>query len=106
MRRLQKLDAMSKHYDKDKVTLLKALLDIRKEIDLLMEIKDTRDEINIILSLLCVQQKLVEKMHKNSDRGPILPGDSTIDSMIENDIAEFERMDYQAKNVQDKVRDC
>ena len=51
---LQKLDKHSKHHDRDKATLLKALLDIRQEIDLLVEIKDTRDEINVILSPLRV----------------------------------------------------
>lgn len=101
--RLQKLDTISKHYDRDKIILLKALLDIRQEIDLLKEIKDTRDEINIILSVLRTQLEVVEQMRSRYHKRFYLLEDSTVSSIIKNDIAEFARMDNQAKNVQDKV---
>ena len=99
--RLQELDKTSKYYNRDKITLLKGLLDIRREIELLVEIKDTRDEINIVLSLLNVQKTLVEELCKTSSDGRCY---SPLQKTIKDDMAEFTTMDSQAKNVQDKVR--
>ena len=102
--RLQRLDKNCKYYDRDKLTLLRALLDIQQEIDLLVEIKDIRDEINIILSVLKVQHKVVHQMLPRSSSDFVLLQDSTVENMIKNDIAEFTRMENQAKSIQDKVR--
>ncbi|EAT87204.1 hypothetical protein SNOG_04813 [Parastagonospora nodorum SN15] len=96
------LDATNKYYQERKNTLLRNMLDIRKEIEFLVEVKDIRDEINIILSVLHVQQNVIGQMKALAD--PLLfPNEMTAESLIETDIADFARLNEQARSIQDKL---
>lgn len=78
------------------------MLDIRKEIEFLVEVKDIRDEINIILSVLHVQQSVVGQM-KVLEIPLLFPSEMTAESLIETAIADFVRLNEQAKSIQDRV---
>jgi hypothetical protein len=56
----RRLNPADKYYSHNKNTLLVSMLDICNEIKLLAEIKDIRDEINIIRSVLNVQKSLID----------------------------------------------
>ena len=83
------------------------MLDIREEIKLLVEIKDIRDEINIILSVLHIQKTLTRQIRQEdqSDYGKVQ--EPVVDGIVRDDIADFTKMNDQARTIQDKVRlDC
>lgn len=80
-----------------------ALLDIREEIELLVEVKDIRDEIKIILSVLGTQKSLVEKMGNLNAQSSMFSEQPNIYSMIRTDIEDFNGLNEQAAIIQDKV---
>jgi hypothetical protein len=79
------------------------MLDIREEIKMLVEIKDVRDEINIILSVLHIQKTLIDHMSTENQVGYALLQGSAVEEIVDTDIADFMTMDEQAKSIQDKV---
>jgi hypothetical protein len=79
------------------------MLDIREEIKMLVEIKDVRDEINIILSVLHIQKTLIDHMSQENQAEYALLQNSDVEEIVETDIADFMTMDEQAKSIQDKV---
>jgi Mg2+ and Co2+ transporter CorA len=93
---LLELNATNKFYNERKNSLMADLLDIRKEIDLLVEVKDIRDEINIIRSVLNVQKDLISQM-------PDLHNIYAMAKMIQADIDDFINLDERAKTIQDKL---
>lgn len=93
----------SKHFEQEKEILLEQVLDIRKETRLLVEIKDIRDEINIILSVLHTQQTVMGQMRSNEQSPGDLISGYTVERLVEGTIRDFTKLDSQAKTVQDKV---
>lgn len=79
------------------------MLDIREETKLLVEIKDIRDEVNIILSVLYTQQTIVRQMRANEQETKELLSTSTVERVVETNISDFTKLDNQAKTVQEKV---
>jgi hypothetical protein len=83
---------------------LERLLDIRKETDLLIEIKDIRDEIKIILSVITKQQELMEGMRPLAGPyGEGILGDCLPHDLVKMNFDDFSRLDGQALAVQDRV---
>lgn len=73
---------------------MERLLDTREETKLLIEIKDIRDELQIIQSILDIQKEVLENMKIIQFRPRIV---------IQQNVAEMQRMYRQANTVQDKV---
>jgi glycerophosphoryl diester phosphodiesterase len=84
--------------EQEKRLLVEGLLDTREETKLLIEIKDIRDELQIMASILDTQKEVVQNI--------CLVGrsKSRIRSLVESIMTEIKRMDKQATMVQDKVR--
>ncbi|KAM0712140.1 hypothetical protein Q7P37_011234 [Cladosporium fusiforme] len=100
---LHRLNERQSDYAKKKDELLDNMLDIRPQIELLEEAKDIRDEINIILSVLGEQRRVLETeaaatfFHsKDSESQCAQPL-----RIINKAIVDFEKMDKQTKEVQD-----
>lgn len=83
--------------------MLGGLLDIREEIKLLVEIKDVRDEVHIILSVLGIQSTLIEQMSPEVAGEAALVHSSAAENMVKSDIIDFTKLDTQAQSIQDKV---
>ncbi|KAF2106882.1 hypothetical protein BDV96DRAFT_654214 [Lophiotrema nucula] len=102
-RKLHRLRPGFKQYVDMRRLLLDRLLDIRKETELLVEIKDILDEINIILSVLQIQEKLLndDKLDEFK-RGRQHPSLHYEDArrIVSNNLIDFERMRSQAQDVQ------
>jgi hypothetical protein len=79
------------------------LLDIREETELLVEVKDIRDEINIILSVLRTQQSLAKQLRSNTHGPEALFPSSSVELLVEANICDFEKLNSQAKAAQDNV---
>lgn len=87
--------------------LLNLLLDIRKETELLVEIKDILDEINIILSVLETQNKLLQDgkfdEYKEQRRPNGLSHFDDAHRIVVMNIIDFMRMKDQAREAQASV---
>lgn len=91
-------------FDYWKRLLLEQLLDMRTETSLLIEIRDIRDEINIIRSILTIQKGIVDKMMwTGGDSDPLL-SDNAVQDLVHTNLEEIEKLDGQAVAVQQKVR--
>jgi hypothetical protein len=82
---------------------LERLLDIREEVDLPVEIKDIRDEINIVMSVFRSQQLIVEQMRTVEHNARDLLPNPTVEKLLRANVSDFEKLDTQAKTTQDKV---
>lgn len=80
------------------------MLDIRNEIEFLVEVKDIRDEINIILSVLQVQRNIIPQLNNGDEGHMSFCRGSPAEEVIETDIADFTKLTEQARTMQDKVR--
>lgn len=106
---LHRLNKRQSNYAKRRDDLLIRMLDIRPQIALLEEAKDIRDEINIILSVLGEQSRVLRTETATEFFRP--DGDIASDEcdsrcaqplrIINKAIGDFEKMDKQTKEVQD-----
>lgn len=103
-----------KHDIRERANCLNTLVDITKETKLLEEIKDIRDEINMILMVLHDQRTVLEtSTHemKHSDKIRRLEKDKDDAEAVSNDryemvamnIKDFQKMDEHAKGAHDAV---
>ncbi|GAB7332487.1 hypothetical protein MBLNU13_g04281t1 [Cladosporium sp. NU13] len=107
-RQLHMLSEKYRHYALEKDLLLDKLLDIRRQTNLLREVKDIEDEIKIILHVLNEQQRVLEMDHVASYFKQTGPPSSCKDGgqlckeplkIIGRAIDNFERLDKQIKEV-------
>lgn len=99
-----------------RLTLLQTLLDIAGETDLLREIKDIRDELDILKMIFKQQGSILEEMKmgiigdpKQKVEGPGCPHISKIfeeqKKQVENPLQDIGRMDKQAERVYNSITD-
>lgn len=98
-RKLHTLNEKYKHYEDKKKKYLEKLLDIRKETECLVEIKDIMDEINIILTILRAQKSVVGDPRLRQIATQETHGSHYDDALriVTTSIADFERMQAQAE---------
>jgi Mg2+ and Co2+ transporter CorA len=101
-KQLLELNGANKHYNEYKNALMADLLDIREEIDLLVEVKDIRDELNIISSILRTQLNLASQMRTTEQCRPLLQT-SVVEDLLLTDINDLEMLDAQAERTQDNL---
>jgi hypothetical protein len=100
MQRLHTLNKKHKQFETNKIQLLERLLDIRRETDLLVEIKDILDEIKIILSIIRTQKSILKEIAPTYGDSSHLADAQRI---LKTSIADFKQMSIQAEAVQSSV---
>ena len=100
-----------------KLSFVQTLLDIEEETILLREIKDIRDELDMLKTIFMQQETVLKEMRKNimnkleQDDEPFmqqLKTDKAFDELrrrIENPKRDIDRMDEQAKRIYNSIRD-
>ena len=106
--KLRALNPVFKGYADKRKKLVEQLLDMTKETQLLVEIKDIVDEINIILNILQIQQAVLNDNKLNevdlTDHGgrPNMHHDNARHIVVSN-IMDFNRIHHQATQVRKSV---